>query len=334
MACKSTNVIDDFAVLHEHAAGDRTVLELARDRTGLLAELEQADVAPLGLQQLRRRGFERRRHDHLEERALADLAGRPFVERAVDREDAAVRRRGIAGEGAVRGRRGRGADCHAARRGVLDHDGARVLAVEPAELLDDVERGGGVVDVVVAERPAVDLLGVDDGRPGRRRVAVQGRLLVRVLAVAQRVDLGVPEAEHLAERGTGAAREEARDGGVILRGAGVRGRREVRAQRPRRRVVVGVHLGDHLVVPARAGDDGDPLVVLGRGAQHRGAADVHVLDRVGESHIRIGDGAFERIEVDADQVDRVDCRACRGTRSGPRHHARPGGRRGRAGAAS
>ena len=54
-----------------------------------------------------------------------------------------------------------------------------------AKLGDQLERGVGVVVIVVAERLALDLLGLADAarvRPGRR---VEGGLLVRILAVAQ-----------------------------------------------------------------------------------------------------------------------------------------------------
>jgi hypothetical protein len=51
------------------------------------------------------------------------------------------------------------------------------------------------------------------------------------------------------------------------------------------------------------------VIVLRRGAQHRRAADVDVLDRVLEAAVRIGDRRLERIEVDDDEVDRLDARA-------------------------
>ena len=59
-----------------------------------------------------------------------------------------------------------------------------------AKLGDQLERGVGVVVIVVAERLALDLLGLADAarmRPGGR---VEGRLLVRVLAVAQHLVAG------------------------------------------------------------------------------------------------------------------------------------------------
>ena len=64
-------------------------------------------------------------------------------------------------------------------------------------------------------------------------------------------------------------------------------------------------LGD-LIVAGRVRDDGDELEVLGSGADHGGAADVDVLDGFGEGDVRLGDGLFERIEVDGDEVDTGD----------------------------
>jgi hypothetical protein len=44
-------------------------------------------------------------------------------------------------------------------------------------------------------------------------------------------------------------------------------------------------------------------VVLGRGAQHRRAADVDLLDGVGQRDIRLCHGGFERVQVHHHQID-------------------------------
>ena len=54
-----------------------------------------------------------------------------------------------------------------------------------AELGDQLERGVGVVVIVVAELLALDLLGLGDAPAVRAGGEVERRLLVRVLAVAQ-----------------------------------------------------------------------------------------------------------------------------------------------------
>ena len=62
---------------------------------------------------------------------------------------------------------------------------------------------------------------------------------------------------------------------------------------------------EHLAVAAGVDDDRDRGVVLGGGADHRGAADVDLL------HALVGGGAggdrlLERVEVDDDQLERLD----------------------------
>jgi hypothetical protein len=47
-------------------------------------------------------------------------------------------------------------------------------------------------------------------------------------------------------------------------------------------------------------------VVLGGRADHARPADVDVLDRLVERHARLAHRLLERVEVDADQVDRLD----------------------------
>ena len=58
--------------------------------------------------------------------------------------------------------------------------------------------------------------------------------------------------------------------------------------------------------------DGDALVVLGGGADHRRPADVDVLDRVVVLDLVSGDRLLEGVEVDADQIDRRDPLALQG----------------------
>ena len=70
--------------------------------------------------------------------------------------------------------------------------------------------------------------------------------------------------------------------------------------------VVAAHLLDHARVLVGGGDDGDELVVLGGRADHAGPADIDVLDRLFERALGFRDRLLERVEVDADQVDRLD----------------------------
>ena len=60
-----------------------------------------------------------------------------------------------------------------------------------------------------------------------------------------------------------------------------------------------------LAVGGGVGDDGDARVVLGGGADHRGAADVDLLDALVGAGAR-GDGRGERVEVDDDELEGLD----------------------------
>ncbi len=65
-------------------------------------------------------------------------------------------------------------------------------------------------------------------------------------------------------------------------------------------------------VVAGIGHDRDMLVVLGRAADHGRAADVDVLDRVGQPAIGPGDGFAEGIEIDGHEIDARDARLLQG----------------------
>ena len=68
---------------------------------------------------------------------------------------------------------------------------------------------------------------------------------------------------------------------------------------------MGLEIGQHGGVVGGFDHDGDVGVVLGGGADHRGAADIDVLDAV-VIGLAGGDGRLERVEVDDEQVDRRD----------------------------
>ncbi|MNZ95960.1 hypothetical protein D3C78_1151350 [compost metagenome] len=68
----------------------------------------------------------------------------------------------------------------------------------------------------------------------------------------------------------------------------------------------GLEVFQNLAVVAGVDHDGDVFVVLGRRADHGRAADVDVLDSGRQVTARLGDGGFERVQVDRDQIDRLD----------------------------
>ncbi len=117
--------------------------------------------------------------------------------------------------------------------------------------------------------------------------------------MSRSIDRLEPARQALFHRG-----EEARDGAVVVG--------EVREH------LGGELAAHHLVDPAlaqllqhdgiveRIGDDDDLGVVLRRRAEHRWPADVDVLHRIVEGDARLGHRLLEGIEVDRDEVDRLD----------------------------
>ena len=53
----------------------------------------------------------------------------------------------------------------------------------------------------------------------------------------------------------------------------------------------------------RVNDDRHAVVIFGRAAEHRRAADVNVLNRVVQAHIRFRDRRLERIKIHHDQIN-------------------------------
>ena len=179
------HVIDHgvVAALHQQAAGDRLRGEARRARIGQAAGQQQPQVLLAADDGDGLLGGVRR-DDHLGE-DLGDRARGLGVERAVEGDDAAEGRGRIAGQRLAIGADEVGAFGDAAGIGVLDDDaGGGALGIE----LGDAFIGRiGVVDVVVGQLLALQLPRRGDaGAPLRR--AVEGRGLVRVLAIAQRLD--------------------------------------------------------------------------------------------------------------------------------------------------
>ena len=193
---------------------------------------------------------------------------------------------------------------------VGDGDAARVRVLHDGdtrsvEVVRRAHRSLGVDVVVVAHLLAVQLLCVAKARAGAA-VGVHRGLLVRVLAIAQH---GRP-----LQRETGECRPALVVPGGLHRepgghrnvvGRGVRkclGRQQ--ASLVEREPAVA-HGGQYVPVTVGIDDHGDGRVVLRRRSHHRRAADVDLL------HALVGcgtarDGLAERIEVDHDEVERLD----------------------------
>ena len=249
-------------------------------------------------------GLEVGRDDDLGE-DVPQVLGHLQGDRAVGRDHAAERRDRVAlvraqvraGDRVERVRRG---DGDAARVGVLDdRDGG----------LDHVERGaqrGIRVDVVVVRHLlALQLRGLRDAVPAD--AGVDRGALVRVLAVAQRREaLGLDREvlRQVARSPRVLLGEPRRDGAVVARTCARRRGRRARGAASRVVPPVGDRVDDRRVRLGRD-DDRDVRVVLRRGAHHRGAADVDLLDDV----VALGarrDGLDERVQVHHDELERLD----------------------------
>ena len=170
-----------IARLDQEAARHAAQLDGARRRRGAISRGQQAQVL-LGRQQRQRLGRERRR-DHALEEGLGQLAPELAVDGAVDRDDAAEGRHRI---GLARPAVGLG---DARRREMAAPQGLLCLmmaAAGSANSAHEPQRRVEVEQVVVRQLLALQHLGARQRRAGRAVDGVEGRLLVRVLAVAQR----------------------------------------------------------------------------------------------------------------------------------------------------
>ncbi len=171
------------------------------------------------------------------------------------------------------------------------------------EVTQDVQGRIGILDVVVGEFLALDLLREGQGEGSRFEGGIEVRALVRVLAVAERL-LDVVLQEELL-RQTGLGTHVGGDAGVVLGRMGIGLGGEFQAGF-RAGAAVLAEFGQDGVIVGRIAHDGDVAPVLGSAADHGRAADVDVLDGIFQGDAFLGDGLLERIQVHAYQVDGLD----------------------------
>lgn len=298
------------ALLHQQAAVDALEVK-ALCRRSPLAALEQPHVL-LGGDRVASLLADGGGDDHLDELAFDDGLGGGAIQFTVEGDDAAKGGGGVGLPGALVGAQQVAADGHAARVGVLDDDTGRLV-----ELFDALQRRVGVGDVVVGEGLALQLDGACHRARGGLLFGIEGGGLVAVLAVAHVLLLdelaveGAREAGLLVTflvvtvRGNHSA-EVVGDHAVVGGGVFEGGNGQIEAGGQFQAVAVAIHLADDAVVVGSLDHDGHIFVVLGGGANHGRAADVDVLDRIGQGAIGLGDGGGEGIEVDHDHVDGGD----------------------------
>jgi len=182
-----------------------------------------------------------------------------------------------------------------------DHRGRLV------ELLGQLERRVGVEKVVEADLGVAghELACADGGLAGPG-LFVQSRGLVRVLAVAERRLLRQSEGDPIGELDARLGVEVLGDRGVVAGGQRECRPGQVLPQFAADGSVVVPHLLNNSRILIGTGDDGDEFMILGRGADHAGTADIDILDGLFDRAAGLGHGLLEGIEIHADQVDRVD----------------------------
>ena len=177
--------------------------------------------------------------------------------------------------------------------------------------LHALQRRVGIGDVVVGEFLALQLArGRYRGLAGIA-IHIESCLLMRILAVAQLLLLDELEREgpwkafRLLVRVIDDGTEPVGDGRIIRRRARVGFLCQLAAQLERGGARVRLHLGKHARIVGDIDDDRDRRMVLGRPTDHRGPADIDVLDA-----ILVGgafrDGRLEWIEIDDEEIDRRD----------------------------
>ena len=135
---------------------------------------------------------------------------------------------------------------------------------------------------------------------------VEGRALVRVLAVAQVHHLLVRIPPRRREALVGAHRKPRRDGRVVASRARERLCGELGARGAAEAALAAAQLREHGLVIARVDDDRREGAVLGRRPDHCRAADVDVLDDQRLIGVLSRGCALEGVEVHAHQIDLLD----------------------------
>ncbi len=197
-------------------------------------------------------------------------------------------------KGSLVSRKRRVAQGHAAGVGMFHNNAGTGL-----ECADALQGGIRISQIVVGQGFPLEQPGGCQTTGGRRRAAVEGCCLVRVLPVAQLLSPLKAHPECFGERGRfDPLAQVIGDGAVVLRGVreGLGGKHE-----PEPLQLLGVVVTqrlDHGRVIGGIHDNQHAAVILGRRPEHSGAANIDVFDRIGETAVRCRDGSLEWIQVD------------------------------------
>ena len=159
---------------------------------------------------------------------------------------------------------------------MLDDDHRRGFG----ERTGDFQRGIEVENIVIGKFFSVKLFGIRDASLGAERVAIEGRGLVRILAIAQILQFAEADTEGVGIRFKILA-EPRRDGRVIGGGVGDDFSREMLADAEFGVVIEGrIKQRFEGLVVALLGNHSHIAEVLRRRAEQRNAADINLLDDI------------------------------------------------------
>ena len=181
-----------------------------------------------------------------------------------------------------------------------DHHGRLV------ELFHQLQRRIGIEVVVVRHGFSVQGGRTRHGGLARPRFTIERALLVRILAVSQEVGPFIMQRQHRWKSFSvrGLSLQVAGDQAVVARRMLKDFRRQLAPELGRHRA--GFERVQHTGVIGRVHQDQHLVMIFCGGAQHRGATDIDVLDRVLNRAVRSRDRLLERIEIDRQHVDGID----------------------------
>ena len=226
------------------------------------------------------------------------------IQFAIESNDAAKGRSRIGAIGAFVGVGDRVAARHAAGIGMLDDHACRRV-----ELPHALERRVAVGDIVVRQLLALDLMRARDRRANGARIGVEGSLLVRIFAVAQVKRLRKERFKSFGKVGAAPPMAPVKYADTMASYCAVCAKAlaaSLLAHRVVGRALIGRQFIEQCAVVARIDDHGHRGMILGRGTHHGRTADVDVVHRVIVGAIGPRHGGGEGIEIDGEQIDRLD----------------------------
>ena len=183
-----------------------------------------------------------------------------------------------------------------------DHHRRRAVA----EFAHQFKRGVGIVQIIVGQFLALNLLVVGKRSTGCKSRKIKCCLLMRIFAVAERLPKferhGQALGEHLLLVGKS---KPAGDRRIIFSRRGISLCRHRPAKRQAGRSTFFLQLGNQQVIIRRVGNDYHRVVVFCRTAHHRRATDVDILDNLCARR-PFGNGRCKRVEIDHHQIDGAD----------------------------